>query len=132
MLRSNQKTDGFLHVSDEYNSGCNLLKTVCTNKPNKKSVYGVEGTPGNFFIQILSLDSAVGDFFTWGYVDKDKKVESNDYIRTCLSFKTYLYDHQEDEEHIIDLVLGWDDSKEGEIMDFRLPRVTPFSKVGWL
>ena len=62
MLCSEQKIDSFLHVSDEYASTCNLLKSVRTDKPHKKNVYGVKGTPGNYFIQTLSLDSSISDF----------------------------------------------------------------------
>ena len=41
MLRSEQKTDGFIHVSSAYN----LLEIVHTEKPNQKVVFGVEEEP---------------------------------------------------------------------------------------
>ena len=41
ILRSEQKTDGFIHVS----STCNLLEIVHTENPNQKVVFGVEEEP---------------------------------------------------------------------------------------
>ena len=81
-------------------------------------MFGVEGSPNNYFSQTSSLESSLGDLLTWGYVSPDGKVRHDDYIYTELSFKTFIYGHQDDEVKITDWVAGWDFRKKRLLWTF--------------
>ena len=77
MLRPEPKIDVFIYILDGFTSACNLLKIICINKPNIRVIFRVEGNPMNYFVQSSNLDSTVGNFLIWGYVNPDGKVGPN-------------------------------------------------------